>query len=158
MPTEGERQPEAGRRWFYLLPESHLASRYVFAARLAEKASLEGHRVCLFCDDQEQAEEVDQALWAFRPDSFVPHEVVETAAAPVAPVGITWSQPAPQDWETLIILSTRLPAQADLFRRLALVAHDDPTTLDRARSLYRQLRELGCTPQVHDTRRQKRQR
>ncbi len=158
MPTEEAYSPEAGRRWFYLLPQTRPASRYVFAARLAEKAANEGDRVCLFCDGPEQAQEVDQILWSFRPDSFLAHDIVEGAAAAVAPVGITWSQPAPQDWETLIILSTRLPAQADQFGRLALVAHNDRATLERSRVLYRQLRELGCPPQVHDTRRQKRQR
>lgn len=150
MPAESA---EGHRRWFYLLGQPQQAARYVFAAKLAEKALAQGDRVCLFCDDREQASALDDLLWQFRPDSFLPHEVMaDGAASPAAPVGLTWSQPAPEDWETLLVMASRLPAQADRFQRLALVAHNDPETLNQARALYRQLRELGCTPQVHDAR------
>lgn len=150
MPAESAEGPQ---RWFYLLGQPQQVARYVFAAKLAEKAITEGDRVCLFCDDQEQAALLDDLLWRFRPDSFLPHEIVaDGAVTPIAPVGLMWSQPAPEDWETLLVMAPRLPAQADRFQRLALVAHNDPATLDQARGLYRQLRELGCTPRVHDAR------
>lgn len=153
MPADRRAEAAAGRHWLYLVPQPHAAGRYLFAARLAEKAFREGDRVCLFCDDREQATNLDAVLWSFRPDSFLPHELVgDGSVAPVAPLGLMWTEPAPRDWDTLLVLASRLPAQADRFRRLALVAQDDPKALQRARALYRQLRELGCEPQVHDTR------
>ena len=141
------------RRWFYILPQPDDGARYSFAARLTEKAWQEGHRVGLQVDGVAQAEAVDRVLWQFTPESFLPHRIVaDNSVTCPDPIGVLCCDPSPQDWDTLIILGSRLPSMADRFQRLALVAHNDQATLARARDLYRQLRELGCEPRVHDTR------
>lgn len=146
--------PADPRRWFYILPQTDDGARYSFAARLTEKAWLEGHRVGLQVDDAAQADVVDTFLWQFAPESFLPHSVVpDNSVICPDPIGVLCCDPSPRDWDTLIVLGSRLPSMAEQFQRLALVAHNDQATLTRARDLFRQLRELGCEPRVHDARR-----
>ncbi len=139
--------------WFHILPQVTEEARHLHAAKLVDKAWSQGDRVCLVCDSMRQAEALDELLWQHRPDAFIPHSVIPDAATHCPdPVGILLYPPAAADWDTVIILSAALPADADRFRRLALVAHNEPSVLDQARSHFRQLRTLGIEPNVHDLR------
>lgn len=139
--------------WFHILAGSGRDARLLHAARLAEKAWQDGDRVALFCDDPETAEALDEALWAFRPEAFLPHERLGYSdQRPQAPVAVLECEPALANWDTLIIVAASLPATANGFERLALIASNDPDSLERARAQYRQLREQGTPPQVHDFR------
>ena len=139
--------------WFHILAGSGREARLLHAARLAEKAWQGGDRVALYCDDPETAEALDETLWSFRPEAFLPHDRLRSSdQRPGAPVAVLECEPAVADWDTLIIVASSLPATADGFARLALIASNDDDSLERARAQYRQLRELGITPQVHDFR------
>ena len=139
--------------WFHILAGPAPADRNLHAVRLAEKAWQQGDRVCIVCDQYGHAEELDDLLWNISPDAFIPHSIVPDAATRCQdPVGILLCEPAAEDWDTVILLCGSLPADADRFRRLALVAQNDPAVLDQARSQFRQLRTLGITPKVHDQR------
>ncbi|WP_404363427.1 DNA polymerase III subunit chi [Marinobacter sp.] len=139
--------------WFHILAQPTPAARYLHAVRLVDKAFHQGDRVCIVCDSVRQAEELDDLLWQFRPDAFIPHSVVPDSATHCPdPVGILLCPPSAEEWDTVIILSATLPADADRFKRLALVAQNDPEILNQARSHFRQLRALGIEPKVHDQR------
>lgn len=141
--------------WFHILSEVSPTARSLHAARLVDKAWQQGDRVCVVCDSARQAEELDDMLWQFSPDAFIPHSVVPDSSTPCTdPVGILLCPPVATDWDTVIVLSATLPADADRFKRLALVAHNDPDVLNQARSHFKQLRALGIEPRVHDQRRQ----
>ena len=139
--------------WFHILSRNTPEARNLHAAKLAEKAWLQGDRVGITCDSMEQAVELDELLWSFSPDSFIPHTVVSDGISGTSdPVGILTGAPAPADWDTVIVLASSLPPDAGSFKRLALVAHNDPATLNMARSHFRELRALGIEPRVHDQR------
>ncbi|MEX2473964.1 DNA polymerase III subunit chi [Marinobacter sp.] len=141
------------RYWFHILTQDTPAARNLHAAKLVDKAWQQGDRVCIVCDTAGHAEELDDLLWNLSPDAFIPHSVVpDSAATCTDPVGILLCPPVAEDWDTVIILSATLPAGADRFKRLALVAHNDPAVLDQARSHFKQLRALGIEPRVHDQR------
>lgn len=150
----GSGQDEGSQRyWFHILARPDPQARYLHAARLAEKAWQQGDRVGIACDSMEQARMLDELLWSFSPEAFIPHAIVEAPATTCPePVGILLQPPSPGDWDTVILLSAHLPPEADRFARLALIAHNDPAMLSQARGHYRQLRALGITPQVHDQR------
>lgn len=139
--------------WFHILPQTTEDARHLHAVKLVDKAWSQGDRVCLVCDSVREAEALDDLLWQYRPDAFLPHCVVTDAATHCPDrVGILLYPPAAADWDSVIILSASLPADANCFRRLALVAHNDPSVLAKARSHFRQLRALGIEPKVHDLR------
>ncbi len=139
--------------WFHILAQNTPAARNLHAVRLVDKAWQQGDRVCIVCDSPEQAQALDDLLWQFSPEAFIPHSVMADAAdACTDPVGILLCPPAPEDWDTVVMLSATLPANAERFNRLALVAHNDPGVLNQARAHYKQLRALGIEPRVHDFR------
>lgn len=142
------------RYWFHILAQNTPAARHLHAAKLVAKAWQQGDRVCIVCDTAQQAEELDDLLWNFTPDAFIPHSIAPDATTTCTdPVGILLCPPVAEDWDTVIILSATLPADADRFKRLALVAHSDPAVLNQARAHFKQLRALGIEPRVHDLRR-----
>ncbi|GGY65179.1 DNA polymerase III subunit chi [Marinobacter zhanjiangensis] len=139
--------------WFHILAGATPADRNLHAVRLVDKAWQQGDRVCIVCDQYGHAEELDDLLWNFAPEAFIPHSIVPDSATRCSdPVGILLCEPVADDWDTVVVLSAKLPADADRFRRLALVAHNDPETLNTARSQFKQLRALGIEPRVHDQR------
>ena len=141
------------RYWFHILAQNTHAARNLHAAKLVDKAWQQGDRVCVLCDTEEQDLELDDLLWNFTPEAFIPHSIAKAATTPCSdPVGILLYPPAAVDWDTVIVLSSALPEDADQYRRLALVAHNDPAVLNQARGHYKQLRSLGIEARVHDMR------
>ncbi|SFM50011.1 DNA polymerase III subunit chi [Marinobacter zhejiangensis] len=139
--------------WFHILAQNTPAARNLHAVRLVDKAWQQGDRVCIVCEDTEQAQELDDLLWQFSPDAFIPHSVVaDPAITCTDPVGLLLCPPAADEWDTVVMLASTLPANADQFKRLALVAHNEPTVLNQARTQYKQLRAMGIEPRVHDFR------
>ena len=139
--------------WFHILAQATPAARNLHAIKLVDKAWQQGDRVCIVCDSEEHARELDDLLWNTSPEAFIPHSVVCGGESPCTePVGILVGPPVAAEWDTVIVLSTTLPAHADQFKRLALVAHNDVAMLDQARSHFKQLRALGIEPKVHDQR------
>ncbi|MCA0914628.1 DNA polymerase III subunit chi [Marinobacter nauticus] len=142
------------RYWFHILAQNTHAARNLHAAKLVDKAWQQGDRVCILCDSEDQARELDDLLWTFTPEAFIPHSIAKDPGTPCTdPVGILLYPPAAVDWDTVIVLSSTLPEDADQYRRLALVAHNDPALLNQARGHYKQLRALGIEARVHDMRR-----
>ncbi|TVT31206.1 DNA polymerase III subunit chi [Marinobacter vinifirmus] len=162
-PTPEPGSPAAGpsgrdeknqRYWFHILAQNTPAARNLHAAKLVDKAWQQGDRVCILCDTEEHAKELDDLLWNFTPEAYIPHSIAKDPTTPCTdPVGILLYPPAATDWDTVIVLSSTLPDDADQYRRLALVAHNDPAVLNLARGHYKQLRGMGIEARVHDMRR-----
>ncbi len=139
--------------WFHILAQATPAARNLHAVKLVDKAWQQGDRVCIVCDSEDHARELDDLLWNTSPEAFIPHSIVCGGGPPCTePVGILVCLPVAAEWDTVIILSETLPANADQFKRLALVAHNDVAMLDQARLHFKQLRALGIEPKVHDQR------
>ncbi len=142
------------RYWFHILAQNTPAARNLHAAKLVDKAWQQGDRVCILCDTEGQAKELDDLLWNFTPEAYIPHSIAKDPSTPCTdPVGILLYPPMAVDWDTVIVLSSILPKDADQYRRLALVAHNDPGVLNQARGHYKQLRTMGIEARVHDMRR-----
>jgi len=59
---------------FYVLPDQKDNGRALLACRLADKAYSLGHTVYVLAGSEAQAAALDDLLWTFRQDSFIPHE------------------------------------------------------------------------------------
>jgi len=44
---------------------------------LAERVFNAGKRVCIYCRETESARKLDNLLWTWKPDSFVPHHILD---------------------------------------------------------------------------------
>jgi DNA polymerase-3 subunit chi len=116
-----------------------------FACRLATKAVSAGHEVHIHTGDAASASVVDELLWEYPEQRFIPHVIVEDLAPAAtgkvsAPVTVGWAEPADVDG-VLINLSNEVPGFFGRFDRVAEVIVR--TTRDQGRERYRFYRDRG---------------
>lgn len=137
---------------FYILTGRNDDARLDTACRIADKATRQGQRVFVNMSSQAEARKLDELLWTFSQNSFIPHCIAETTAGPEPeePVLIGYSQPpASTHREVLINLAATVPQFAADCRRVVEIVDDDPARRDQGRERYRIYRERGFELIVH---------
>ena len=140
---------------FYILPEQTIEQRQLFACRLVEKAFRLGHDIYLHCDSQQQAVEIDQLLWRFRPSSFLPHQIRSQQADEqpgFSQIEIGYGQDPGQHQDVLINLGLQIPEFFSRFQRVSEVVVTDPAVTAATRSNYKFYRHRGYPLNNHDMR------
>ena len=139
---------------FYILPDQQSEGRLQLACRLAEKAYNLGHCVYIHAPEQGQAQQLDDLLWTFKQNSFVPHALYPSASDESAPVRIG-SGAAPGkdalDWrpEVLINLALEVPDCYKKFQRVIELVDQNATVLQASRRRFKHYREAGLEPDTH---------
>ncbi|MFA5677467.1 MAG: DNA polymerase III subunit chi [Pseudomonas sp.] len=135
---------------FYVLNSDQVSARLQFACRLAHKAWSQNRQVYLHCPNEIEAEHIDDYLWSFRPDSFLPHALHE--AQPNENVVVGWDDdPAPHH-DLLINLSNSTPEFFSRFNRLAEILVEYEPVITPARERYRFYRQRGYPLNTHQIR------
>ena len=106
-----------------------------------------GHRVYLHCQDAEQRSELDQRLWRFKGEAFVPHDLAELHADATVALGI--AEDAGLHRDLLINLGAGVPAFVGQFERVAEIVVEEPSIRQSARERFRFYREQGYALQDH---------
>lgn len=135
---------------FYVLQAAAPDKRLQVAARLAEKAFHRGHAIFINCDSQSQATKLDDLLWRFRPDSFLPHGLIGSDTAEHIAIG--WAQDPQEHDDLLINLDLVVPVFFSRFHRVAEVVTQDPQSLEALRASWAFYRERGLALEKHDIR------
>lgn len=135
---------------FYILGTTDPLDRQQFACRLAEKAYQQGHQVFIHTEDQNQSEAMNKALWAFRPDSFVPHQILAADSEIEAPVLISHQNTAPPKlMDVLINLNPVQPLFFSQFERLAEIIDGDEEIKKQGRVRYQFYKDRGYHLDTH---------
>ena len=140
---------------FYILPETAEAARLTFACRLAGKAVQRELAVFVLAESEADARKLDELLWTFAQNSFIPHRFAwDPAKTPVAePVIIGCSSRAGEDatqaWDLMINLTGEVPDEFGRYERLAEVLDADPTRREHGRERYRYYRDRGYELKTH---------
>ena len=135
---------------FYVLPDAPENGRALLACRLADKAYSLGHTVYLLMSSEAQAAALDDWLWTFRQDSFVPHERYPLlAGSEGSPVLIGVVSPAEVNAQVLINCTDAFPEGFERFERVVELVDQRPEVLAQSRERFKQYRERGFTPESH---------
>lgn len=134
---------------FYILPECKDNGRALLACRLTDKAYNLGHTVYLLAASDPQAAALDDLLWTFRQDSFIPHERYPSTDAQGSPVLIGTTLPVNDPAQVLINFTDCLPEGFERFERIVELVDQHPAVLAASRERFRQYREQGLTPETH---------
>ena len=134
---------------FYVLPDQKENGRALLACRLADKAYGLGHTVYLFTASEARAAALDDLLWTFRQDSFVPHERYPLVGEEGSPVLVGTVAPATVEAQVLINLADALPEGFERYERVVELVDQHPEVLAQSRERFRQYREQGCAPETH---------
>jgi len=137
---------------FYLLGDSARHNTDSVTCRLVQKAYQQGHQVCVLTQNREHSQKLDQLMWTFDPNSFIPHEVQENGSDnnTSAPVIITHETPPENLHDILISLGDKTPAGFSRFNRLAEIIDNSDNAKEQARERYRFYRDRGYPLNTHE--------
>ncbi|MBT8149622.1 MAG: DNA polymerase III subunit chi [Pseudomonadales bacterium] len=138
---------------FYIAPGSEFSHCLTVACRVAEKAWRKNHHVYIHTADAAAMQTVDDLLWSFRPNSFVPHrhEHSEQAAPENAPDVLIACSGTPFDHhDVLINLTDQTPDFFARFTRIAEIVAGDESSRARSRERYKYYRQRGFPLEVHN--------
>lgn len=126
---------------FYILSEEAQSAREVLACRLTEKAWRLGHRIYLHMASEVQCQRVDELLWHFRPDAFLPH--------PHPSIHLGWEEDPIEHHDVLINLALSVPAFFSRFERVTELVCQHSPILTASRENWKFYQQRGYPLQSH---------
>lgn len=135
---------------FYLLADEAPDADWRLACRLIEKAYLRGHRVFVYCENKDDAEHLDELLWTFKDDSFIPHHLQGEGPEPPPPVQIGYGQTPRGFNDILINMADTIPDFAERFKRVIEIVAANEAAKANSRLHYKTYRSRGCSLHLHD--------
>ncbi len=139
---------------YYILGSADYDSRELLACRLCEKAISQGLKVSIYTSSKADLNQLDQRLWSFRADSFIPHAILHSNSnAAFNSVQLTDKAELLQpDSDLLINLGTEPPDTAAQFNRVVEIVSQSPDVLAATRNSYKLRKEAGWELHRHDQR------
>ena len=134
---------------FYLIADSAKQARLCFACRLIEKAYKQKHRIYIHTMDQPEANELDELLWTYRDDSFLPHNLYGEGPHTAPPIQIGYEIIPENHHDILINLNRNIPTFYQRFSRIIECVSTDPIIQSFSRDHYRFYREQGFNITTH---------
>ena len=126
---------------FYILQDAEPETRPTFACRLTEKAFRQGHRLYIHTEDAASAQQMDQLLWQFRAQSFLPHGLADGERDD--PIVIGCADNPGDHADVLINLALRVPDFVGRFQRVAEVVTQAPQIREPLRQSARYYKDRG---------------
>ena len=140
---------------FYILPDTTLEARLDFACRLAETIAGKGYRLHLHAEDEAMASDLDERLWTFRPEAYLPHALLGSEMAESVAVTIGWEQPPEPSAEApmaLLILDRGIPEWFSRFERVAEIINQHQQVLVAKRECWQTYKQRGYPVKAHQLR------
>lgn len=135
---------------FYILATSNPQEKERFICRLIEKIWLQDYRVYVFTESAEQTRRLDDLLWTFKQDSFVPHDSYPEVIQSTSPIYLSHASTLTDShWNVLVNLSNQVPEFFNQFMRIAEIIANDANR-EVGRTHYRFYREQGLELNTHD--------
>jgi DNA polymerase-3 subunit chi len=134
---------------FYILEEIISNARMRLACRLIEKAHKNRHRVYIHTDTEKDAHQMDELLWTYREDSFLPHNLYGEGPEPAPPIQIGFASTPEKHRDILINLSKEIPAFYPQFSRVLEIIPHVAELQATGREHYRQYRADGHAIDTH---------
>ena len=134
---------------FYVQSGGPAQGHLTLACRVTEKAFQAGHQVYIRCSSVEQAKTLDQLLWTFSQNSFVPHSINGTDKTRT-PVTIGHEPANSAIAQVVVSLAEDPVADFTGFLRIAEIVGNEDTDRESGRRRYRFYRENGIEPATHE--------
>ena len=148
---------------FYITAAKNPAELLNFACRLTEKAYRRHCDIYLHTESEQQMLALDEKLWSFRANSFLPHRheysepnnsKIEKGDAPSAikkgNILIAHSGNVGEHHDVLINLTDKTPEFFSRFDRLAEIVSGTDTAKEKSRQRYKYYRDRGYPLKVHN--------
>ena len=134
---------------FYLIGKPRFREQpLLLVCELARKASDAGLPMLVLCDSPAQAEQLDDLLWSFDPDAYVPHQIVG-ADEDEEEVPVLLAAPEHDAPMRPMVLNLRQAAVPDGFERVLEVVPADDSARGPLRERWKQYLARGIDVQKH---------
>lgn len=142
----------AVRADFYMIAgkPAFVAQPLLLVCKLAEKAVQAGQPCLIFCETSEQADFLDDLLWEFDDEAFIPHQIVgleEDEDMDDTPVLIVPPGVAIGMRPLVINLRTAVPPEG--YQRVLEIVPAEDSAREPARQRWLQYKQLGHTLERH---------
>ncbi len=134
---------------FYLIPGPSDRERLAFACRLIEKIYKQQRRIYIHTENQTVAHHIDELLWTYREDSFLPHHLYGEGPDPAPPIQIGYNTVPDKHRDILINLSPAAPEFYNQFSRVLELISSDPVATAAGRERYKFYRTQGYDIATH---------
>lgn len=112
--------------------------------KLLERALAAGHRAVVLAGSQERVEALDNTLWVYDPDSFLPHGTARAGFAEQQPIYLTTEDDNPNQASLLVLIDGMEPADISAYARcLDLFDGNDQAAVDAARLRWKKYKDAG---------------
>ena len=129
---------------FYVLES---ADKSTVACQLIEKAYAQNQPVYVHCASEQAALAFDDQLWAFKDNSFIPHNLITESLEPAPPVRIGHGAISEKARGILVNLSETMVAISPRFSRVITFVND--SNKEAMRDQFKQYRSEGHTLQTY---------
>ena len=134
---------------FYILGQRG-GDRHRFACRLTEKAWRQGHHIYLHTASQNESRELEQLLWTYRQDSFLPHGQMGEADPALNPILVGYGTDVGEEHDVLINLAPAVPEFFSRFERVAEIIDQNEEARAAGRERFRFYRDRGYPLNSHE--------
>ena len=135
---------------FYVVDDTRPQAREHAACRLAEKAWLHDHRVYVHTNSADAARKVDELMWTFRQNSFLPHAMFPGSPDDAVAVLVGDGTVPESESDVLINLTENVPTFYRQFDRIAEFVDGTEQARASGRERFRQYRDHGCVIESHN--------
>jgi DNA polymerase-3 subunit chi len=129
---------------FYILKTSEMQSLH-FACQLIEKHYQQKQKVYVHLNSSDDAKRLDDLLWTYREDSFIPHQLYEENDdfSPPIQLGFVGMPKSFHQYDLLFNLSNEMPDFYNDFTHIIEIVFSDQHVKQLARIRYKHYREQG---------------
>jgi DNA polymerase-3 subunit chi len=136
---------------FYILSTTGMQERYRYACKLIEKAYRSGSFCYVLTDSPQQSHTLDELLWTFRANSFIPHQIYQGELPQFPNTVLIGSEPAPLQWQKVILnLAANPPVDLSNTERVLEILDNNESLKELGRQRYRYYKQLGINPITHN--------
>ena len=139
---------------FYLLKSSTFSDQIGFCCRLSEKALAQQNKIHIQTKDTIQSDALNEALWSFKADSFLPHAIGQNLPQdfPITIDSRALEQQNKTQRDLLILLCTEIPRNHHNFDRMCVIIPNQESDIQLAREQYKHFKKQGLKVNIHDMR------
>lgn len=134
---------------FYLIAKPRFrGDPLLLVCELARRAFESGQRTLILVRSLEQAEQLDEKLWDFDENAFVPHQIAGDDDDAITPVLIV--APGVQTPDRALVINLRDEIAPGRFERVLEVVPDDETQRLGSRERWKSYKAAGIEVAKHD--------
>lgn len=135
---------------FYILNDAEPRARLAKACRLIEAAYQQGRKVYVHTHNEDLALKLDDNLWTFTDNSFVPHNLLREHEQVPPPVQIGYADDLPKSRDVLVNLSDGILDYSHQFKRIIEIVPNDERCKAALREHYKYYRSQGFQIKTHN--------